>query len=140
MKNLLMCTVLMCLCVVFSSCSEDIEVVNLYSNKADFVVENLMTGEKDQNLGGVLNVKNGDVLEMVYTPGKEYRKFKWTVDFELFSKETQTVEKSPYSFLYTVSGMNPGEYVIECMATIKEGKNIHFAGMDYGKVKVKVME
>ena len=138
MKNLFLCTLTMCLCVAFSSCDK-IKVIDLHSNTADFVVKNLTTGDAGKNLGTTLDVKNGDVLEIVYTPDKKYQKYKWTVDFELFAKEIQTVEKRPYSILYTVRDMSPGEYMIECMAAIKD-KNVYFGGIDYGKVKVKVNE
>lgn len=137
-KSFLMYTLMLCMSVVFTACEETITHFNFFSNKADFMVKNLSTGETGKNLGTDLNVKNGDVLELIYTPEDDYSKYRWSAKFELFD-ETKTVSKSPYSCQYTIRNAVPGSYYISCYAVIT-GEDIIFSGFDAGVVKVKVTE
>lgn len=142
MKNFWKCTVMMCWCVIFTSCHDvsETNTLTLNSDRADFVVKNLTTEESARNPKGKLEVRNGDVLELVYTPIKTYRKYTWTVDFEIWGKKIYTVEKRPYSFLYTVNDMNPGEYLVGCKAVMTDGQGITFTGSDRGIVWFNVTE
>ena len=122
-----------------SDCVEEINVVDYISNSADFVVKNKTTGEIAKNLEKGLEIKNGDVLELVYECPKEYQEYSWEVKFELFDTEEITVSQFPYSYTYTVKNISVGRYNISCSASINE-ENVKGTSLDFGIVGVDVQE
>ena len=122
--------------------------VNLDSNDADFTVTNMTTGKSISNKGvqvsigaenEFLEVKNGDVLELVYVPNANYQKYSWSVDFNIFDNKIITVSKSPYKHTITTSNISQGLYNITCKASIND-KDIDSEGFVTGTVKIKVIE
>lgn len=143
-KNVFSYVAMFVLLFVMQACSDDLKVITMLSDSADFVVTNTTTGESKKNQGlqifsNALTVHNGDVLELVYTPTEEYEKYAWKVDFKLFNDEVKSVSKSPYSLTYTVNNLEAGEYYISCTAKIADS-DVEFEGADTGGVFVEVVE
>ena len=145
MKTLKKCSVMiamLCTVVFIAGCSPEpveINVVNYISNNADFVVKNKTTGENVKNLESGLEIKNGDVLELVYECPEKYQEYSWKVKFELFDTEEITVSQFPYSYTYTVKNISAGSYNISCSASINE-ENVTGTSLDFGIVGVDVQE
>lgn len=141
-RNLLMCAVAFCMSFVLSSCSEDIEINNIdfISNNANFVVVNKSTNESTNSSNAPLAVKNGDELELTYTPPQEYSKYSWKVDFEIDEIKTLSVSKSPYTSTYTVPNMEAGSKIMISCSAVIEQKDITFTGLDYNAIYIAVTE
>lgn len=150
MKKLLICFVVAaCFCGAFVSCTKTTVSIEINGTDADYVVTNRTTGESlanqgiyiniGPNEGEVLEVRNGDELELVYTPESKYKKYSWSVDFKLFNDVVTTVATSPYKHTFTVGHIQSGTYYIECSASIND-KDVESNGTITGSVKVKVVE
>ena len=150
MKNLLIYFVIaVCLCGAFMSCTKTTVSYQISGIDADFVVTNKTTGESLANQsiyinvgpgdGEVLEVRNGDELELAYKPKAEYEKFSWSVDFRLFDDEVVTVPTSPYKYVFTAENVSAGIYHINCKASINDD-DVDAQGFVTGVVRVKVTE
>lgn len=135
MRNLFKCLIVYVLSLMFTSCED--KSLTIASNAADFVVTNLMTGETLRNKESGMVVKNGDILNLVYTPSKDFQNYSWYAEFELFDRETKTVSKSPYSCMHTVENMSVGEYKISVTARVKGSEE---TTSDYGYVEINLVE
>ena len=136
---------LMCMCVIFYSCSEKVvynPIIYTGVGTADFSITNVTTGEKLENKGiqigeiATLTVHPGDVLRLDYAPPTEYSQYTWKVTYELFD-ETFT-EYAPYSMEYTVKNVDSGEYSVICSGVIEE-EDVQFEGSDSGSVYLNVL-
>ncbi|MBQ2374663.1 MAG: hypothetical protein II299_06110 [Alistipes sp.] len=150
MKKLLIYFVIaVCLCGTFISCTKTTVSIEINGTDADYVVTNKTTGESLVNQGiyinigpgegEVLEVKNGDELELVYKPESKYEQYSWSVDFKLFNEEIVTVSKSPYKYTFIVGDIPQGIYYITCKASIND-KGVQAKGFVSGSVRVKVVE
>lgn len=150
MKKFLICFVVAaCFCGAFVSCTKTTVSIEINGTDADYVVTNRTTGESlanqgiyiniGPNAGEVLEVRNGDELELVYTPESKYKKYSWSVDFKLFNDVVTTDATSPYKHTFTVGHIQSGTYYIECSASIND-KDVESNGTITGSVKVKVVE
>ena len=144
-KSIINFIALMCMCVTFCACSEEVVYNPIIYNgvgTADFSVTNVTTGETLENKGvqigeiTTLTVHPGDVLRLDYEPPTEYSQYTWKATYELFD-ETFT-EYAPYSMEYTVKNVEAGEYAVICIGTIEE-ENVQFEGSDSGSVYLNVI-
>ena len=122
------------------SCSETEEItsIKLISNTADFVVTNKKTSQRGKNHESGFEARNGDVIELTYTPKDEYKEYSWKVDFDIFDN-TSTITQSPYTTTFTVQDEETGTYAIECFATIDDNKVIS-NGFESGSIQITIKE
>lgn len=125
---------------ICSSCSETEEIISitLLSNTADFVVTNKTTNQSVKNHESGFVARNGDVIELTYTPKDEYKKYSWEVDFDFFDN-ISTITQSPYTTTFTIQNQQTGTYTIKCIASIDDNKVIS-KGFDSGSVQVTIKE
>lgn len=142
-RNLLMCAVALFMSFLLSNCDENYEYYNkneIHIGLMDFELTNKTTGESFLYLPGKsLDAKNGDVLEMTFTPLKNYEEYTWKVDFDIFGIEVKTISKPPYVYTYTIKDVKVGSHKITCSADVEES-GITFAGDNYGSFTVNVLE
>jgi hypothetical protein len=148
-KNLIYSFAIVCLCGAFISCSKETIQIELSGNSADFVVTNKTSGKSLNNSGIYINigigegelleVSEGNELELVYTPEAEYQKYSWSVEYKLFNDEVTTITKSPYKHTFKVGQVQQGIYEITCKASINDG-SVESKGYKSGSVRVKIVE
>ena len=147
-KHLIKLTAWLCACVMCFACEDNnvttYEIINYFSNNADFVVKNLNTGEQIENTGlnlvsiESIDVHPGDVIQLNYTPPAEYSDYSWNVTFSLFGEEF--VKDAPAIMEYTIKDGEEDLYLITCSGVIEKSKDvILFNGTDYGYVYLNLV-
>lgn len=125
MKNFLFVLV-----ALFCSCeTEDVIILNpSYIGPADLIITNLITGEVRQNTASVIinptddciTFRHGETLQLKFTPPEEYKKNKFTVNFQVLDIDTNVVN-SPYIYEITLADDVPvGTYIATCSAMCEE--------------------
>lgn len=134
MKKVNLSRLLVTLSIIFIvgavSC-DDITITG-WSGPADLTITNLTTGESYRNvstvsinLGGASNENEvifhrSDVLQLKFTPPKEYKKRKFQVEFQVLDVVINVTE-SPYTYEIAIPGDTPvGSYVAFCSAMCED--------------------
>lgn len=134
---------LLCMCFTLNACDNEVVFINLTSNVADLVVENVTTSEQMSNvgsqIGGIVRLiaHPGDVLRISYNKPEEYEGYNWEVTIDIFG-ETRTGE-APFTTEYTVKETDEGEQAITCRGVINDSDVDDFSGADTGTVYVEVV-
>lgn len=123
---------------------KEIEGITLRTEDANFTVNNITTKESAKNQGKLDNpdrliVHSGDILELTYTPKKEYEHTSWEVTFELAGDKI--LNNNSYTAQYIVTDLTPGKYIITCTSEMQESiSDESFVGLqEIGYVYIEIV-
>ena len=128
---------------IASSCVSPIEQISDIGGAGCFYVINASTRDTIKAGGGmyigvsypILNAKNGDEINLSFSPDDRYSKYSFDVTYTLPDSSEVEGKGKGYNYSIVVNGFEPGEYSVSMSAASTEQ-----VITSYGRVSLKITE